>query len=195
MMTMAPRDRRTLMAGVAAIALLIACFRVVPAWLRWRAALRTEAAEAITYEHRSRDIMRRFAVSLDSLEARAARLQTLGSSLLTGETRQEAAANLTAVLAELARASLVRLDAIEVRSDSAADRALSRIRVEAQATADIAGLAGLLRNLQAGPPLLAVRALSVRPQAIDAPADRPELLSIRFTIEGVALVRPRVAAR
>jgi len=82
----------------------------------------------------------------------------------------------------------VRLDAVEVRIDTAKTRALPRITVDLQATADIAGLAVLLRDLEDGPALLAVRRVSVRPQNPDVLQNQVELLSVRLTVEGAALV-------
>jgi len=59
-----------------------------------------------------------------------------------------------------------------------------------QATADIVGLASFLRRLEGGPMSLAVRRLAVRPQNPASPPELPELLSIRITVEGLALIRP-----
>ena len=66
--------------------------------------------------------------------------------------------------------------------------------MEVQATADIVGLSSLVHALERGPVLLAVRRLSVRPQSVDSPTDQVETLSIRLTVEGLALVQtPRDA--
>jgi hypothetical protein len=183
------RDRRALLVGLGAIASLLLLFRGLPAWLRWRAEVRATAAEAIGQERRRDVIVTGFARSLDSLEARTDRLQRLGPAFVTGTSPAEAASTLAGMIAEMARASLVRLDAIEMRVDSADRRRMPRVRVEAQATADIAGLAALLRRVERGPALLAVRRLSVRAQAIDGASNQPETLALRFTVEGLALVR------
>jgi hypothetical protein len=63
------------------------------------------------------------------------------------------------------------------------------VSVEVQATADVVGLASLLRRLEGGPTLLAVRRLAVRPQNPASPPDQAELLSVRVTVEGVALIQ------
>lgn len=183
------RDRRALLGGIAAIALLVVLFRGLPAWLRWRSEARAVAAEAIAQERRRNAIVTDFARSLDSLEARTDRLENLGPAFVTGTTAAEAASTLAGMVAEIARASLVRLDAIEMKVDSSDRQHLPRIRVDAQATADVAGLSALLRRFEQGPPLLAVRRLSVRTLAVDAAPNQAENLALRFTVEGLGLIR------
>ncbi len=187
---LASRDRRALIAGVAAIAGIVLCFRAVPAWWRWRADVRATAPEAFAQERRVTSVVAGFSESLDSLGARVGRLRGMGPAFLTGATPTEAASMLAAIVGETARASLVRIDAIEIHVDSARGAGIPHVRVEAQAVADIAGLAALLQGLEKGPTLLAVPQLSVRPQAIDGPPNQVESLAIRFTVEGLALLGP-----
>lgn len=187
---MTPRDRRALVIGIATIGGLVVCLRAMPAWWRWRTTLRESAAEAIAQQRRVEGVVSRFSQSLDSLDARIARLKSMGPAFVTGATPAEAASLLAGLVGEIARSSLVRLDAIEMHVDSARGSEMPRVRIEAQATADIAGLAALLHGLEKGPTLLAVRRLTVRPQALDAPANQIETLAIRFRVEALALLRP-----
>ena len=130
-----------------------------------------------------------FSQSLDTLGARVTRFRSMGPAFLSGATSAEAASMLTAIVGEIARSSLVRIDAMELHVDSARGGFdMPRVRLDAQATADIAGLAALVRSLEKGPTLLAVRRLSVRPQSIESPANQVESLTIQFTVEGLALV-------
>jgi len=188
------RDQRALGLGAAAVLGLIAVFRGLPAWRAWRAEARAAAVESITHEARTGVLLAGLAESLDTLEARTAGVRVVGPALLTGETAAAAASNLAALLADVARQSLVRLDAVDVRADTSKAHALPRVAVEVQATADIVGLSSLVHALERGPVLLAVRRLSVRPQSVDSPTDQVETLSIRLTVEGLALVQtPRDA--
>ncbi len=187
--TLAARDRRALIAGVVGIAGLVIVVRGVPAWLRWRQEARATAAEAIVQEQRVKAVIADFSQSVDTLSARAGRFRRLGQAFLPGATSAEAAASLTAIVGEIARSSLVRIDAMELHVDSASrELEMPRVRLEAQATADVAGLAALLRDIETGPTLLAVRSLSVRPQSVENPSSQVETLSIRFTVEGLALL-------
>lgn len=189
--TLAPRDRHALFFGMVAIAGLVALGRGVPAWWRWRAETRADAVESIAQEQRVRAIIADFSQSVDTLSARIERFRRLGQVFLPGATTAEAAASLTAIVGEIARSSLVRIDGMELRVDTASSPLdMPRVRLEAQATADVSGLASLLRDLERGPTLLAVRSLSVRPQSIESPANQVETLTIRFTVEGLALLTP-----
>lgn len=183
------RDQRAVVIGAASMLGLVVALRGLPAWRSWRAEVRAVAVEAQAQAAQSDALLASFAASLDTLEARTARLLQLGPALLAGGTSGEAAATLSGILGELARQSLVRLDAVDIRVDSAGGRSLPRATVGVQATADITGLSAFLQGLEQGPALLAIRQLVVRPQATDGSADQVELLSIRLTVEGLALVR------
>ena len=52
-------------------------------------------------------------------------------------------------------------------------------------------LAAMLRGLEKGPALLAVRRLSVRPQSVDSPPGQVEALVVRFTVEGLVFLSPQ----
>jgi len=183
------RDRRALAFGAVTMLGLVLAFRGVPAWRAWRAEARAVAAELQSQAAQSDALLAGFAGSLDTLEARTARMLGVGPALLSGDTPAEAGSTLVALLAELGRQSLVRLEAVDIRVDTSRARPLPRVTVEVQATADIAGLSAFLYRLEKGPALLAVRRLAIRPQAVDGPADQLETLSIRLAVEGLALVR------
>ena len=184
------RDQRAVVFGAAITLGLVLAFRGLPAWRAWRAEARAGAAELQSQAARSDALLASFAGSLDALEGRTARMRELGPALLGGDTPAEAGSTLAALMAEMARQSLVRLEAVDIRVDTSEARPLPRVAVEVQATADITGLSLFLSGLEKGPTLLAVRRLVVRPQSIDGPADQLETLSIRLSVEGLAFVRP-----
>jgi len=193
--TLAPRDRRALLVGVVTIGSLVIGLRSVPAWWRWRGNVRATAAEAIAQDRRVSTVVAGFSKSVDTLAVRVARFRGMGPAFLTGATPAEAASTLAAVVGEIARTSFVRVDAMQLHVDTIAGSDLPRVRLEAQATADIAGLAAFLRGLEKGPTLLAVRRLSVRPQSVEAPANQVESLAVQFTVEGLALVTKEKSLR
>jgi hypothetical protein len=193
MESLQPRERRVLLFGTIVIGLMVAVGRGLPAWRRWNEAARTSAADLTARAARGDAVVRGLAESLDMLDARTARLGALKAALLAGETPSDAGSNLAVIVAEAARRAPVRLDAVEVRIDTTKARTLPRISVEVQATADITGLAALLRDLEDGPALLAVRRVAVRPQNPEGQPSEVETLSVRLTIEGTALVLRRKA--
>ncbi len=182
------RDRGTLAAGGAVITVLIIVFRALPAWRTWRGDTRAAASEMLSQARLVEAAVAGFPAAADSLQARITRLLREGPGLVAGDTPTEAAANLAALIAEVARQSSVRLDAVEVHVDTSRTHLLPRVTVDAQATGDIVGLAALLRHLDQGPTLLAVRRLLVRPQATAGPPGQVETLTIRIAVEGLALV-------
>ena len=193
MESLQPRERRVLLFGATVIGLMVTVARGVPAWRRWNEAARTSAVDLTARAAHGDAVVRGLAESLDTLEARTARLGALKSALLAGETPADAGSNLAVIVAEAARRAPVRLDAVEIRIDTTKARTLPRITVDVQATADITGLAALLRDLEDGPGLLAVRRVAVRPQNPEGPPNEVETLSVRLTIEGTALVLRRKA--
>lgn len=187
----ATRDRRALIVGLATIATLVVGLRALPVWWRWRSDTRAAAAEAIAQQRRVSAIVADFSHSLDSLGARVGRLKNMGPAFLIGATPAEASTMLAAIVGDIARSSLVRIDAIATSVDTTGPRELTmpRVRIEVQATGDVAGLAALLQGLEKGPTLLAVQRLSIQPAAVDGPANQVESLSIKLTVEGLVLVR------
>ncbi len=184
------RDQRAGVTGAVVIVTLVIGFRGVPAWQAWRADARAAAVERLTQAAQTDAVLAGFEGNVDTLEARKARMLAVAATLLTGDTPAEAASNLAALVADAARMASVRLDAVDIRVDSSKTHPLPRVSVEMQATTDVVGLASLLRRLEGGPTLLAVRRLAIRPQNPTSSPEQAELLSIRVTVEGLALVRP-----
>lgn len=185
---LASRDRRALAFGGAFLLGALALARGVPAWLAWRADARATAGESVAQKAAWDALAATFSESMDTLEARGARLAAAVPVLLPGETHAATGATLSGHLAQVSREALVRLDAVDIRVDSAPRTMVSRITAEVQATADIAGLAAFLHALERGPVLLVVRSLSVHSAAGSASVDQQvELLTVRFAVEGIAL--------
>jgi Type II secretion system (T2SS), protein M subtype b len=191
--TLTTHDRRVLLLGAGSILGLVAIFRGIPAWLAWQRDAHAAAAQRVSAADQDAVLLAAFPAALDSLEARTTRLLTIRPALLTAESPEEASSNLAAALADMARRAQVRLDGVDVRVDSSGVTALVRASAEVQATADIAGLAALLRSVEHGPVLLSVRRLKVQPQNVASPPDQVESLSLRLTIEGLVLLRRRGA--
>lgn len=191
-LTLSPRDRRVLALGAATIGLLFALGRGVPALRRWEREQRAEAAELAAEAARARGSVRAHGVVRDSLKARETRFLALAPLLLGGETPAVAGATLASLVSGAAAACSVRLGAVQVRADSAGQGVFTRVAVRADAVGDVRGVTGFLAALERGPALLAVRELSVSQSEPAAPPDRPEVLRIELTVEGLVL-SPRAA--
>lgn len=188
---MSSRDRRALLIGAACIAALVVTLRGLPAWYGWRAEARSEAVEVMSRAARTQAVLRAFPETFDTLQARTGRVVDLAPALLIGDTPEEAALILRVAVTYPARAASVRLDQVETRIIAADSQPLPRLFLDARGTGDVRGLAALLRGLEQGPTMIAVRRLVVAPHNVHTPADQVELLSIEFTVESLALAGKR----
>ena len=187
--SISPRDRRTLLIGGAIIGGLILTLRGVPSWIAWRAEQRGAAAFAMARATQVESTVSDFSVTLDTLEARAARLMRVGGAFLVADTLAHAESILSEVIAEAARVSMVRIESMETRLLMSGRGTLPRVTLEMRATGDITGLSALIRHLESGPTMIAVRKLRVRPQNPASPGDQPEVLAFGLTLEALVLER------
>jgi hypothetical protein len=111
----------------------------------------------------------------------------LAPALLSGDSPASAAATLAALVSGTAAQANVRLGAVQVRPDSVARGAFTRVAVRASATGDINGVTQMILGLEKGPMLLAVRELSITQAEPGAPADRAEALRLELLVEGLML--------
>ncbi len=139
-------------ATVAVVALAIA-YVVLPVVRRWR-----EREEAIAS---ARDQVARLQGVLSAGPASAG--DAPPSLVIRGRTSDLAGSTLQTLVQELARASRVSVNRLEVRPDSGEAGAL---RATLSATTDIYGLADLLARLQGHVPVLSAEEVSVVPNPV-----------------------------
>jgi hypothetical protein len=191
----APRDRRTLIIGALIIAGLLGLTHGVPAWRRWQHETYLRASTMTGDLARAEAHVRARSALADSLAARNARFLALAPALLAGETPASAGATLAGLVSGAAATTNVRLGAVDVRVDSARPGTFTHVAVAATATGDVRGLTHLLARLEAGPTLLAVRALTLTQPEPGAAADRMEILQVAFTVEGLVFTPPATGRR
>lgn len=191
---LSPRDRRTLLGGVGAIAAIVALGRGLPAWRRWDAETRAGAAELVAEAARAEASVRDERPTRDSLAARNGRFLALAPRLLEGATPATAAANLSAVVSGVATLSNVRVESVELQSDSGGAGSFRRVAVRASLVGDVRGVMATLAALERGPTLLAIRELAITQTEQAGPEDRAEVLRAQLVVEGLALA-PRAAGR
>lgn len=191
---LANRDRRALFAGLAVIAALVVGFRGGPAWVSWRSTERDFASVAIQNTRTVQAVIGEFPETVDSLEARTARFRSSANRVLVAATTNEATRALEAVVTSQARQAGVRVDGMRTRSQGGDSLYLVRVLIDAEAVGDVEGVTGWLGALETGSPYLAVRHLSVEPEAPDAGDDRAETLVVRLTVEARVWLREAGAA-
>jgi hypothetical protein len=190
------RDRRVVLLGAAAIALLLLVGRGIPAWRHWDADLHASAAELTAEAARAEAAVRALPALRDSAAARRARLVALAPAVLDGESAASSGAALAALVSGAAAKAGVQVGAVQLsQPDSAARTVFTRVRVRADATGDLPGLLRFLRELEGGPALVAVREWSVAQPAAGGPAEVAEELRLELTVEGLTALRPAEVSR
>jgi hypothetical protein len=190
-LALAPRDRRTLLAGALVMGAIIAAGRGVPAWRAWQRGARDRAAALAIAVDRGESLIRAQRTLRDSLAARDARFLGLAPALLPGESPAGAGATLAGLISAAAVPAGVHLDAVRIDPDSTLSATFTPVAVHVEAGGDVRGLAALLVALERGPALLAIRDLTIAALEPAAPPDRMERLRITLTVEGLMLA-PRV---
>jgi hypothetical protein len=182
------RDRRTLIVGVSVVGGLFVLARGLPSLMRWQNEQRLEAESMVADLSAARAGARQMPALRDSLRARQKRLAVVDSSILSGPTSSSAAAMLASALEELAGESSVKVSAMQLHADSAAAGALVQVSVRLTAVADVYGLLALLRAIEGGETLLAVRELAVTQPEPAAPSSKPEALRVDMMVVGLARI-------
>jgi hypothetical protein len=187
--TLSDRDRRTLIIGVAVIALLVLLSKGVPAWRRWDAGVRASAGEMAAEAARAERTVRLLPASLDSLEARKGRFIAVGQGVLDGESAAASGAALASLVSGAAARAGVQMGSVQLRPDTASAGTFMRMGVRADATGDLPAITRMLALLEGAPELLAIRELAITQPAPGGPAEQPEALRMEITVQGLALVR------
>jgi len=187
------RDRRTLIVGVSAVGVLLALGRGVPTLVQWQSAQRAEAATISTDLAVARAGARLMPQLLDSLRSRQARLAVIDSAMLVGSTPAAAAAGLASALQDIADDASVKVSAMQLQADSAGTGGVVQVGVRVTAVSDVYGLLALLRALEGGRTLLAVRELAVTQPEPAAPASKQETLRLDVMVVGLARIAAEAA--
>jgi hypothetical protein len=187
------RDRKTAIFGVTVVGALIGLSRGVPALAAWERTQVAEASDMTARASSARASVKVLTVLRDSLRARHERLAAIDSTMLRGTSAAAAAADLASSLDDLATSSRLKVTAMQLRADSAAAGALTRVAVRVTATTDAVGLAAFLRAVEGNDMPLVVRELAVSQPEPAAPESKPEALRVDVLVESIAriLAAPR----
>jgi len=178
-------DRRTLLRGVAAIAMLVLLGRIVPGTRDW-ASSRREDAERLHLESRRAEQSALDAPRTQILLQRArARLVGYDSATLDAGSATRASAMLAALVRDASDAAEARVGALQLRTDSVSSGLLARVSVRASVSGDLESLALFIEGLEAGPELLAIRELSIVQPEPGLLSPRAETLRGEVLVEGV----------
>lgn len=182
---MTSRDRKALLLGGGTVALAILVLRVVPWAIRGVAHLRDQAGERQATAARAAAMIAGGAATRDSLSLILAAIVALAPDLVEGRSTAEAQASLSGLVSLLANRNSLKVLRVDALPDSTLG-VFSRVGVHAELEGDATGLAGMLRSLETGQPLLSVPTLAL---TAPDPASRAEALHIEVDVTGLYLPR------
>ncbi|MGQ0643106.1 MAG: type II secretion system protein GspM [Gemmatimonadaceae bacterium] len=173
-----PRERRTLVvAALVSVAALLAAYAVVPYARRWTAreesiASKREQLARLHWLARSEARLTRTA------EERERTLDAAPRRLIVGESASLATAELQRAVQEMAEASQLQVQQLDVagaNADAPSDAA--HVGARLSAVGDVIGLAALLERITRGAPFAELQELDVQPNPL-----RGDLLTINVAI-------------
>jgi hypothetical protein len=196
MASVSGRDRRALLVGTAAMALIAGARPLASSGTRWAVNTREERAALEGKLATEEASVRRAGTARDSLVARRVRLAALDTMLFKAATPGLAAAMLAERLTDAAQSSKAQMSNLQLRSDSTRVQALVPVQVQASVMGDWPAVARFLAQLESGSKLLAVRELTMT--SLAAPGgvagQRPGVRA-DLVVEGLARIEPQPVAR
>jgi hypothetical protein len=179
------RDRRALLLGGSALALATVGLRGLPALLGWTTSERVQLQRI---EFAIEDA-RREAAALpwmrDSAIVRRMRARALDPLFLRGASPSLAAAYLANELSDDAKASDLQMAALQA-DPSDSTQSIQYVRARASVSGDLKAVMRFIARVEAGPPMLAVREVSLSARDGQASAQHPEVIHADIVIEGIA---------
>jgi len=181
---------RVLAAGAGCITLILGAGRGIPLWLRWRTAVRARTAVLdMKFARDVRLVQQRQAVRA-AIDRETTRFLGLASAFFKGGSAPQGASALAGLVADAAQRNGVDLSSLQPEADSAARLLVVPVSVRVAGSGDMRGIAGMLRDLEGGTPLVSVRDLTIGQSDPSAPDDRMESLHLELTVRGLYRATP-----
>jgi len=191
MLGLSARDRRTAIAGLIGVMLLLGSARGLPAVRAWEGRERARGAALAAELSAARAARRDLPRIRDSLRVRLARYATLDSTFIVARSPSDGAAALASTLEELADGASFRITGLQVRVDTAIVAGLARVGIRVTGIGDVRGVAELLRAIEGSDrPVLVIRELAIAQQDPTAAGTKAEALRVDLLVEGMCVIRP-----
>lgn len=183
-MTLSRRERLLLGGGFCSVVALVLA-RALPPALQWRAQQIASGKLVLARYELAAALLRNERSIRDSLATRRSQLIGYDSAYVSSPSAAIAEATLAGVLLDIASATEVKLDAVQFRLGN--KLSMERAPMEARLTAsgDLQGLAMFLSTVEIGPPLLAVRELSITQSEPAIAHNKVETLRAELLVEAI----------
>jgi hypothetical protein len=183
-----PRDRRAVLLGGGAIAGAWLLLRAIPVGVHAVGRLRAHAIETQATVARAREVLAVTPSIKDSLSQVLNGIVALAPKLVEGKSPPEAQASLSGLLNAVAAQHGLKVMGLDPLPDSALG-VLARVGVHAVLEGDLRELAGFLRAIETGDPVLTVPTLSISAPDPMSRAGIPEVLRLDLEVAGLFLPR------
>ena len=190
-------DKRVLMIGAGALAIIVAGPRLCTRALAWNAEARGSAASLVAELQRERTSIRALPITRESLVVQRVTLMGLDSTILEGEASPLAGAALAEVVSDVAEATKTQLANLQVHTDSLTGTTFLPVQVQVSVTGDWESLVRFIAHLENGQPTVVLRALSVS-ASLDQNTGpgKPEVMRADLLIEALGRnQRPHASTR
>ena len=186
MSSLSSRELRTVLGGTLAIAMLLTVSRGLPAALDWRRAALNASTSLVRQAADAEQSVDNLKATRDSVVARLARLASVDSAFVDGESPPLAAAAFAEYVADVAEVSSAQLGSVQAGADTAGRGPFVTVTVRTSASGDLASIVRLITGLESGPVLVAIRELAVTQQQSTPAPNAAEVLRAELVIEGLA---------
>lgn len=180
---MAPRERRTIVLGLCAVAAAWGALRGVPHARAAGLGLRERRVVASVALSRAKEALALEPLARESLGVRAARLVAWAPRLFGGTTPSEAAAELSSLVSGTASLHHVRIIRQDARPDSSAS-IFVRLTLRLEAEGDVEGVMSWVAALEESPRLVEVQSLNISAPDPATSAAQPERLHAELVLVG-----------
>lgn len=187
-LALSPRDRRTLLAGLASVGAILTLGRGLPAVRAWQSARLSSAADAQRTLMLEEQGAASFPQMRDSLAVRVRTADSLRARLLGGLTVEAAASALARVVERAAEAQGMDVENVTFLADSAVRLGLTRVTARITAQGDLDGLMNFLNVVESHRALLSVRSLFVSQPDPAAPTSRADALRVEIAVVAMAAI-------
>jgi len=181
-------DRRALVFGAFAIALIVGLGKGAPAIRSWHSARVAIARDLGGQLASARTGAQWLGALNDTAAAATARLDSVRALMLRARSPESAAASLASIVSAILTAKGADVVALNLQADSVVRLGMARVGVRISAETDVAGLAAILVALESRPMPMVLRELSIGQPDPGAPVTKADALRVDLVVQTLARV-------
>jgi hypothetical protein len=181
-----PRELRVVVMGIGTMLAIVVSAREMPRLREYETERRSRANVTIARALRAEQAIHRADRTRVSLIQVRSGLAKYDSALVEGDTPSAASARLASVISDAVDGTEARLGSVTLGVDSTGNRGqLARVTARASLSGELYSIVLVLQTLEKGPPMVAVRELSlIQSQPVTSPT-QVEAIQAEIVVEGL----------